>query len=219
VLLDRRKVKFWQKIVFSFMAFLLAASLVVFTVGADGCAWFNSDQEDAAQVLDQQIARYKEATTTAPDDPAGWVSLAEAYLSRSATREPGSQDLTADLTDASLAYAKADRLLAKEKGRSARRQRLDVLTSLAGVYSQLGDSERAVQAYGDITTITPKDADAFFNLGAAASAGGDITTAMMAFTRFLELDPTSPYAAEVKDWIASNSSQGEATPTPAATSD
>ena len=116
-------------------------------------------------------------------------------------REQGSQALTSDLNSAAAAYVTAEKLLAKQKGAAVKKQRLDVLTSLAGVYSQLGDTQAATTAYADITALTPKDADAFFNLGAAASTAGDTTTAMLAFTRFLELDPKSPYAAEVKDWI------------------
>ena len=43
MLLDRRKVKFWQKIVFGFMAFLMAAFLVVGYSGVlNGCTWFDS---------------------------------------------------------------------------------------------------------------------------------------------------------------------------------
>ena len=43
MLLDRRKVKFWQKIIFGFMAFLMAAFLVVGYSGVlNGCSWVNS---------------------------------------------------------------------------------------------------------------------------------------------------------------------------------
>jgi len=69
VLLDRRKVKFWQKIVFGGMAFLMAAFLVVGYSGVlNGCTWFNSAQEDVNKTLDQQITKYQTATTT---DPTG----------------------------------------------------------------------------------------------------------------------------------------------------
>jgi tetratricopeptide (TPR) repeat protein len=218
VLLDRRRVKFWQKIVFGFMAFLMAAFLVVGYSGVlNGCTWFNSAQQDVTQTLDQQVTKYKTATTTNPKDAAAWTSLAEAYLSRSATQQQGSTALTSDLTSAAAAYVKADKLLAKQKGAAVKKQRLDVLTSLAGVYSQLGDAQAAQGVYGDITALTPKNAEAFFNLGAAASTAGDTTTAMLAFTRFLELDPKSPEAAAVKDWIASNSPQTTPTPTPSPT--
>lgn len=218
MLLDRRRVKFWQRIVFGFMAFLMAAFLVVGYSGVlNGCTWFNSAQEDVTKTLDQQIIKYQTATTTDPTDVAAWLGLAEAYLSRSAMREQGSQAVTSDLTNAAAAYVKADKVLAKQKGAAIKKQRLDVLTSLAGVYSQLGETQAAATAYADITALTPKDADAFFNLGAAASTAGDTMTAMLAFTRFLELDPKSPYAAEVEDWIAANAPQATPTPTPSPT--
>ena len=62
MLLDRRKVKFWQKIVFGFMAFLMAAFLVVGYSGVlNGCTWFQSSQESAVKTLDEAIAKYKTA--------------------------------------------------------------------------------------------------------------------------------------------------------------
>ena len=218
MLLDRRRVKFWQKIVFGFMAFLMAAFLGVGYSGVlNCCTWFNSPQQDVTQQLDQQVTKYRAATAATPTDAAAWISLAEAYLSRSSTRPQGSTALTSDLTAAAAAYAKAGKLLAKQKGAAVKKQRLDVLTSLAGVYSQLGDAQAAARVYGDITALTPKSAEAFFNLGAAASTAGDTTTAMLAFSRFLQLDPQSPDAAAVKDWIAKNSPQTTPTPTPSPT--
>ena len=218
MLLDRRKVKFWQRIVFGFMAFLMAAFLVVGYSGVlNGCTWFNSAQQDVTQELEQQIAKYQAATVATPKDVTAWTELAEAYLSRSATRQQGSNELDNDLNQAARAYVKADKLLAKEKGPGIKQQRLDVLGSLAVVYGQLGDTQAASGVYGDITALTPKDAEAFFNLGAAASTAGDTTTALLAFTRFLELDPESPDAQAVQDWISQNSPKDSATPSPSAT--
>ncbi len=205
MLLDRRKVKFWQRIVFGGMAFLMAAFLVVGYSGVlEGCSLFSSPQEDVTKTLDQQIAKYRTATTADPKDAAAWTSLAEAYLSRSVTRDPGSAALTADLRGAAAAYKKADKLLAKKKGVAVKKQRLEALAALASVYGQLGEAQAAAGVYGDITALTPKDPEAFFNLGAAASTAGDTNTALLAFTRFLELDPQSPEAPAVEDWIAQN---------------
>ena len=218
MLLDRRKVKFWQKIIFGFMAFLMAAFLVVGYSGVlNGCTWFNSAQEDVTKTLDQQITKYQAATTADPTDVAAWVSLAEAYLSRSGVQTEGSQALTADAPTRPRPTPRPTSCWRKQKGAAAKKQRLDVLTSLAGVYSQLGDSQAAAGVYGDVTALTPKDADAFFNLGAAADTAGDTTTAMLAFTKFLELDPQSPYASEVKDWITAHAPQKTPTPTPSPT--
>jgi len=211
VLLDRRRVKFWQKIVFGFMAFLV----VGYSGVLNGCTWFNSAQQDATQLLNQQIVKNKAATVATPTDPAAWTALAEAYLSRSATDTKGSTALTADLNSAAAAYAKADKLLAKQKGQAAKAQRLTVLQSLASVYSQAGDAQAAARVYGDITGLTPKDPQAFLQLGTASITAGDTNTALLAFTTFLQLDPSSTEAAAVKDWIKQNSPKS--TPTATAT--
>ena len=217
MLLDRRRVKFWQKIVFGFMAFLMAAFLVVGYSGVlNGCTWFNSAQQDATQVLNQQIAKDKAATVATPTDAAAWTALAEAYLSRSSTQTKGSAALTADLNGAAAAYAKADKLLAKQKGQAVKAQRLTLLQSLASVYAQAGDAQAAARVYGDITGLTPKDPQAFLQFGTASITAGDTNTALLAFTKFLQLDPSSSEAAAVKDWINQNTpnSPPAATPTP-----
>jgi tetratricopeptide (TPR) repeat protein len=218
VLLDRRRVKFWQKIVFGFMAFLMAAFLVVGYSGVlNGCTWFNSTQEDAAKLLDQQLAKNKAATVATPTDPAAWTALADAYVSRSSTQTQGSAALTADLTAAAVAYAKADKLLAKQKGAGVKQQRLDILTKMGAAYASLGDAAAIERVYQSITELTPKDPQAFLSLGTAARSAGDTSTALMAFTRFLELDPQSTYAKDVKDAIAQLSPQSSPTPSPSPT--
>lgn len=204
MLLDRRKVKFWQKIVFGFMAVLMAAFLVFGYSGVlNGCDFVNS-AKDAEKEYNTAITKAQAATSASPKDPAAWTQLGEAYLSRSSIQTTGSDALTADLTNAAKAYAKASKLLAKKKGKTAKADRLEVLQSLATIYNQLGDTESAVKAYSDITEVTPKDAQAFFNLGSAAISAGDTDTALLAFNRFLELDPESADADAVKEWIKQN---------------
>jgi predicted TPR repeat methyltransferase len=217
VLLDRRKVKFWQKIVFGFMAFLMAAFLVVGYSGVlNGCTFFSSAQS-VGETLDQEVANAKAATVATPKDPAAWTKLAEAYLTRAGTRDQGSDLRTGDLTSAAKAYKKAERLLAKEKGAGVKARRLDTLNQLATVYAQLGDSSATVAVLQDITALTPKDAQAFLNLGLSARNAGDTSTALLAFSRFLELDPQSPYAQDVKDAIAQLAPQPTPTPSPSST--
>lgn len=216
MLLDRRKVKFWQKIVFGAMAFLMAAFLIVGYSGViNGCN-FGSSTQSAGDALNQEIAKYKTATASSPESASAWTKLADAYLSRSAIQTQGSDAQTADMNAAVAAYTKADALLAKQKGKTVTDQRVEVLSQLASVYASLGDAQAAATAYGDITTLKPKDAQAFFNLGAAANTAGDTSTALLAFNRFLELDPQSPDASAVKDWIKQNTPEAS-TPTPSPT--
>jgi len=47
-----------------------------------------------------------------------------------------------------------------------------------------------------------------------AISAGDTNTALLAFTTFLKLDPNSPDAPSVREWIVANSSKTTPTPTP-----
>ena len=109
------------------------------------------------------------------------------------------------------------KLIVTEKDSAAKAQRLTVLQALASVYGQAGDAQAAAGVYGDITGLTPKDPQAFLLLGEASITANDTNTALLAFTRFLELDPSSPNAPAVKDWIKQNSPNSTPSPTATAT--
>ena len=81
MLLDRRKVKFWQKIVFGFMAFLMAAFLVVGYSGVlNGCTLFGEEESVDRSTLKATITQLaKAATVTAPATPPSWIKLGETY--------------------------------------------------------------------------------------------------------------------------------------------
>ena len=218
MLLDRRRVKFWQKIVFSFMAFLMAAFLVVGYSGVlNGCTWFNSAQEDVTEDARPADHQVPDRDHDRPQGRRGLDRLAEAYLSRSAMQTEGSQALTSDLTNAAAAYVKADKLLAKQKGAAVKKQRLDAAHQprrrlqparrLAGGGGRVRRHHRA-HAQGLRRLLQP---------GRRGEHRRRHTTAMLAFTRFLELDPKSPYASEVKDWITANAPKTTPTPTPSPT--
>lgn len=218
MLLDRRKVKFWQKIVFGFMAFLMAAFLVVGYSGVlNGCSFFNA-AESVDQTLNKEVAAAKAATAASPDDAAAWTKLAEAYLSRSNSRPANSDLMYGDLKSSAAAYEKAEKLLAKQKGAGVKAQRLDALNQLATIYAEMNDSNATLRVLERITALTPKDPQAFLNLGLTARNAGDTATALLAFSRFLELDPTSQYAPDVKAAIAELAPQATPTPTPSPSS-
>ncbi len=46
--------------------------------------------------------------------------------------------------------------------------------------------------------MQPKDAQSYFDMASVAINAGDTNAALLAFTKFLELDPESPDAADVK---------------------
>jgi tetratricopeptide (TPR) repeat protein len=211
VLLDRKRVKFWQKWVFGFMAVIMAAFLVMIPIQRyTGCG--GSTTTSAMEQINKDITKYKQQTTADPSATGAWQNLAESYLLRANQRAEGSDAQKADWLLAVDAYKTADDLLAKQTGPGAKQKRLDNLANLASVYLNLQDYNGAIGVYQTVTDLKPKEADGYFNLGEVASQAGDKSTALLAFTKFLELDPTSPYAQDVKDWM----SKATASPTPAA---
>jgi tetratricopeptide (TPR) repeat protein len=214
VLLDRRKVKFWQKIVFGFMAFLMAAFLVVGYSGVlNGCTFFNS-AKSAQDQLQQAIDNYKAAVAKSPKDAGSWAKLGDNYVLLANQQTQGSAAQKQNWQQAITAYKKADAILAKKKGSAVKEQRLTVLQSLISTYLFLNDYQDATAAYGEITSLKPKDAQSYFDMATVAINAGDTNTALLAFSKFLELDPSSPDAAQVKAWIKQNTPKSTATPTP-----
>jgi tetratricopeptide (TPR) repeat protein len=214
VLLDRKRVKFWQKWVFGFMAIIMAAFLVMIPIQRyAGCG--GSSTSSALEQINKEITKYQTQSTTDPTNVAAWTSLAENYTLRANQRTEGSAEQKSDWLLAVGAYKKAEKLLQKQKGAAAKQKRLDTLEALAGVYLNLQDYASAVGVYQQITGLRPKDAQSFFDLATIAINANDKATAMLAFTKFLELDPTSPDAQSVKDWLTA--ATAKPTPSPSAT--
>lgn len=214
MLLDRRKVKFWQKIVFGFMAFLMAAFLIVGYSGVlNGCTFFNS-AKSAQDQLQQAVTQYKNAVATSPGDATAWTRLGDNYVLLANQQKQGSAAQKDYWQQAIVAYKKADAILSGKKGPAVKQQRLGVLQSLISTYLFLNDYQSATDAYGEITSLKPKDAQSYFDMATVAINAGDTNTALLAFTKYLQLDPNSPDAAQVKAWIKQNTPKSTSTPTP-----
>ncbi len=216
MLLDRRKVKFWQKIVFGFMAFLMAAFLVVGYSGVlNGCDFLNSTSS-AVDELQKTITQYQTAVASNPQDTPSWTKLGDSYVLM-ANQQQDTNTQKTYWQKAIVAYKKADTILAPQKGSAVKKQRLEVLQSLVSTYLYLNDYASAAAVYGDITSLTPKDAQSYFDMATVAINAGDTNTALLAFTKYLELDPTSQDAAQVKAWIKQNTPKSTPTPSPSPT--
>lgn len=216
MLLDRRKVKFWQKIVFGFMAFLMAAFLVVGYSGVlNGCNFFNSTKS-ATEELQKSITQYQTAVAADPQDATSWTKLGDNYVLM-ANQQTDKNTQKAYWQKAIVAYKKADTVLAKQKGSAVKKQRLSLLQSLVSTYLYLNDFAGATAVYGDITALKPKDAQSYFDMATVAINAGDTNTALLAFTKYLELDPKSTEADQVKAWIKQNTPKSTSTPSPSPT--
>ena len=210
MLLDRQRVKFWQKWVFALMAIIMAAFLVMIPLSNNmGCGGTAA----VTKQLDTEIAKYQAAVNADPTNVGSWRSLAENYVLRANQQAQGSAGQEADYRTAAQDYQRAVTLLSKQKGAAAKQSRLDTLQQLASVYLFLKDYQQATSVYGQITALKPKDAQSFFDMASVAISAGDTKTALLAFTTYLKLDPNAPDAQSIKDWIAANS--GKTTPSPA----
>jgi len=210
VLLDRRKVKFWQRIIFGGMAFLMAAFLVVGYSGAlSSCQRGGGIGADPIEQLDDEIAGLEQQLRADETDVALWGELGDTLMVR-ADQQADVEAREADWRKAVIAYERQATLLEEQEGTKAARR--EVLETLADVYLTLQDYEMAVNVYGQLTSLAPKEAEYFLIMGEIAASIGDTDRALLAYTRYLQLEPDSADADFVKDWIAANTPDGEGTP-------
>jgi tetratricopeptide (TPR) repeat protein len=210
VLLDRRRVKFWQKWVFLIMAILMAAWLVSIPVGRMvGCGTTNK----VVSTLDDEIASLRAKIAADPTDKDARLALAEALRKKANQQAPDSQDQKDSLMQSAAAYEAYIKLLAKTKGtkaekKEAERLQIAALEDLVAVYRLLNDFDAITRIYGELTDLRPNDAQYFYDMGRVAITAGDTNTALLAFARYLELKPDSEEAAAIKEWMQQNSSGG-----------
>jgi Flp pilus assembly protein TadD len=82
MLLDRRRVKFWQRIVFGSLAAIFAVSFVIGGVGS-GTNFsvsdiFNNGGGNSASTVPSNVSKAKKATQLHPKDPRAWAGYGQA---------------------------------------------------------------------------------------------------------------------------------------------
>ena len=225
MLLDRTRVKKWQKLVFGFMVVIMVGFLVMIPLGGNlGCGGSSAEDQIAAE-----IAMYEASLKASPEDAVALRGLGGTYVSRANQQPLGSDAQRADWRLAVEQYEKAVAVLAQEKGANAREQQIEALKQVVGVYlmaaqvlaqdaalqdAALKEYQEASSVYARITVVQPKDAASYFDWASIAINAGDINTALLAFSKFLELAPDSPDAPDVKQWIEDNTPGSTPSPSP-----
>lgn len=195
MLLDRQRTKFWQRIVFGGMAFLMVAWLVSMGVSQVMCG----GKSGAGNVYDDRIDATVAEAKANPKSPEALFSVAMAYQDRASVETEGSVEQRDDLTQALAYFERYIGLKDKVLGADAAQRRADAYLAMAVIHSRLGDAKSVVSDYAALTDLDPKDSDNFLQLGRAAQDAGDNRMAYLAFARYLELDPTSELAPLVRD--------------------
>jgi tetratricopeptide (TPR) repeat protein len=198
VLLDRKRVKFWQKWVFLGMAIVMASFLIFGYSGVlQGC---NKNSGAPGGSIGDAIKAAEDQLRAKPNDPSIMVRLGGYYESAAA----GESSATAQSTDwlkAAGYYEKAYAIYVRQKGQAARQNAVETLNKIAPLYLRLSDLKSAVSAYQRLVTYQPRNAQNYLYLGNYAWQVGDLKTALQALQEYLKLDPKSSEASNIASSI------------------
>ena len=203
MLLNRQRVKFWQKIVFGFMAVLMGGFLIFGYSGVASSCGTKAANTNSTSGIDKQIKAAAATLAKSPKDPVALLSAAQAYQTRGSVQtgvpdQAQTNDLTTSLC-LLLALHRAARLGARLGGRRPAHQRLK---NQAQIYTELVDYKSALAVYHKLLKLQPNDATPYLGIASTDVLSNDTAGAIAAFTAFLKLDPNSQYASQVKTELA-----------------
>lgn len=211
MLLDRRRIKKWQKVIYSFMAVLMVAFLIYIPVGTNGCGGGTPQvsQNDRITKLQQQLK-------ASPGNAELLRSLGEAHVIAAQEAGQGTAQWELDLARAAEYFEKYDVALAAEEDLDSVAARIDNLEQLGGVYNQLGDAQKVVGVYARLVELQPDNADVFAYYGLAALNSGQTNVALLAFKKYLEMAPDGEFAADIRARIKELTATASPSPSPSA---
>ena len=214
MLLNRKRVKFWQKIVFGFMAALMAGFLVFGYSGVASSCNSSKAINSGNSALDKQVKAAVAALVKDPTSATDLLAAAQGYQAAGYTQSGApTAAQTNDLTRALGYYDRYIKLTDAKLGAAADGLRFKALQNEAAIYIELIDYKSAVATYEKMLKIEPKNYDLYLGIASNEIQAGDTAAAIAAYTTFLKLDPHSTYASEVKTALA----QLKGSPSPSAT--
>ena len=212
MLLNRERVKFWQKIIFGFMAALMAGFLIFGYSGvANSC--HSSGLQTGNSTLDKQLKQAQQTLKANPKDAAALLLLAQGYQQVAGLKADGSAEQADALTRAISYYDRYLKLPDSTLGATAKDLRFEALTGKLGAYTKLLDYADVAATYKAMLKLRPKDHQLLIGLGNAQATVGQTAAAIATFQRFLQLEPKSQYAGDIKKAIAQLQAS-TASPTP-----
>jgi len=216
MLLNRKRVKFWQKIVFGFMAALMAGFLVFGYSGVASSCNGNKTINSGSSAIDKQV---KAAVATLAKDPtnaAALLSAAQGYQAAGYTQSGApSASQTADLTRALTYYDRYIKLPDAKLGAAAAGLRFKALQNQAVIYTELIDYQGAVAAYKKMLKLQPGNDDLYLAIGSNEVQAGDKAAAVAAYSTYLKHQPHAANAQLVRNALAGLT--GSPSPSPSAT--
>ena len=206
MLLDRKRIKKWAKWVALALAVVFALSFLFMGVGYGGGAGFNiselftgggcSSKTDTTEpdTAQEKLDAYEATLAANPKDTTTMLAIATLY-----------QDL--------FQAGKGDGTEYAEDAAAYLRMAIDVDPTLKDVYLRVANIymndvgttaayQAAVEVLNKATSVDPDNPDLYVKLGVAQKQLGNKSGAVMAWQKYLQLEPEGDYASAVKAEIA-----------------
>lgn len=201
MLLDRKRINRFTRWAAIILAIIFLLSFVLMGVGSSaagnflaGCARSEQTGITPSSSFEEKEKFYLNQIAQNPQDNISVLQLAGLYADDSVGR----------YNDAVTYF---DRYLETDP------KNVDVRLRKASVQmTKLKDNQAAASTLTEATALAPTNAMAFLQLGQAAKAAGQNQTAILAWSRYLELAPGSEYASMIRDEIAKLSALPAVTP-------
>lgn len=192
MLLDRKRINRWAKVMAVILAVVFGLSFVALGVGSGvnlnwSDLWNSIGSKQSAQSgpnsPEQNIKVYSVTLQTDPTNEVALLGMAAAYRQ---LQQPAKQ---AEYLEKLAAVKPTDAAIQLQ---------------LAAIYmsAEARDYRAAVRVLNKATTLDPANADAFLQLGSALRGVGDTNAAVLAWNRYLELAPNGTMAETVKQQVA-----------------
>lgn len=192
MLLDRKKINKWAKVIAIVLVVVFGLSFLALGVGSG----VNLNWSD----LWNSIGR-KTSAQSGPNTPEANIKVFTATLQTDPTNE-------AALLGMATAYRQlqqpAKQAVYLEKLAAVKPTDASIQLQLATIYmsAEARDYQAAVRVLNKATSLDPSNAEAFLQLGSALRGVGDTKAAVLAWNRYLALDPNGSMAATVKEQVA-----------------
>ncbi len=215
MLLNRQRVKFWQKIIFGFMAVLMGGFLIFGYSGVASSCGTKAANTNSTSGIDKQIKAATATLAKSPKDPVALLSAAQAYQTRGSVQTGvPDQAQTNDLTTSLSYYSRYIALPDSALGSAAAGLRINAYKSQAQIYTELVDYKSALAVYHKLLKLQPSDSTPYLGIASTDVLSNDTAGAIAAFTAFLKHDPNSQYASQVKTELAQLKAAASASPSP-----
>ena len=189
MLLDRKRINRWAKWVALGLALVFGLSFVFMGVGTG----VNVDWNEIWNF----VAGRDGTTNTGSAGPEDRIKTYEATLAADPNNVDALMGIATEYSSLDQPLKAAEYL---EKAAAVAPDNFDIYMRLASIYMSPDsrDYQAAVRVLNQATSLQPNDPQAFLQLGAAQRGAGNVSAAILAWNRYLQLVPEGDMADTVR---------------------